>query len=416
MGVYSPGNKIADKPAHYKQNNNIYLFSNIYLYSKTVYDREGNSMKRHNEGLAEYKYLAIYESELAIMAGIAAQWTDLETGGALFGHFNHQGCPIVYLITGPGNDAVHKAAHFQQDINFFLSNNRVMEEHYGLQWIGDWHSHHQLGLDKPSGGDLKQVRSVTQKNNFELWCGIIITTQQENRLALQCLSRLQDYRETFNSPRVRINTFLYSNPQTGQKKRVNIRILPGISPIRLALLATRKLPLSVIGECASCFPLDNIVYDFSELSSGASPSPKTIPESLSSQIQRLPEEVQGSIEICVIQDIIIITVPLTAGQNIDVALHKNAPHKIVAVHLKTHDGEEYKDLTKRVSTDEFDISQIYDILADSDKESKRNTLLACHKPVLKSGAYFQQSSIGISKIPTNHKRGQRTRKNNHIKA
>jgi len=372
-------------------------------------------MQRYNDGLAEYKYLAIYESELQIMAGIVAQWTDLETGGTLFGHFNHQGCPIVYLITGPGNDAVHQTAHFQQDINFFLSNNRIMEEHYGLQWIGDWHSHHQLGLDKPSGGDLRQVRSVTQKNNFEHWCGIIVTTQQENRLALQCLNPLQDRRESFDYPRVNINTYLYSNPQTGHTERVNIRVLPGISPIRLGLLATNKLTPSVIGEYACCFPLDKIIYDSSEPSSGVWPSAKDISESLTNQIQRLPEEVQERLEICTIQDLIIITVPLASGQNIDIALHSNIPHQIAAVHLKTHDSDEYKDLTQCFSTDEFEISQIYDILADSGKELKQKALLRHHKPAFQSGAYSRYNSIDLSELPTHRNRRQRVRRNNHIK-
>ena len=99
----------------------------------------------------------IFESELDQLGAWTAAWPARETGGALFGYWTHSGAPVVVLTTGPGPGARHEEAAFYQEAAFLESSQREVWEAYGLQHIGEWHSHHRLGLAEPSAGDERTV-------------------------------------------------------------------------------------------------------------------------------------------------------------------------------------------------------------------------------------------------------------------
>ena len=99
----------------------------------------------------------IFESELDHLGAWTAASPSLETGGAIFGYWTHSGAPVVVLTTGPGAGARHETTAFYQEASFLESSQQKVWAAYALQHIGEWHSHHRLGLAEPSEGDERTV-------------------------------------------------------------------------------------------------------------------------------------------------------------------------------------------------------------------------------------------------------------------
>lgn len=116
-----------------------------------------------NEILPSTKAL-IYLSELDYIARCIQDYPDIETGGQLYGAWTASGAPRVIYAIGPGPRANHKQAFFNQDIEYLESIGAKLKE-YGLQHIGEWHSHHHLGLSYPSGHDAQTMQNgIVQLN------------------------------------------------------------------------------------------------------------------------------------------------------------------------------------------------------------------------------------------------------------
>lgn len=99
----------------------------------------------------------IYRSELDYISRCVLDYPGIETGGQLFGFWTSQGAPVVLYAIGPGPDANHQPAFFNQDIQYLDSIGNELVDRYALQHIGEWHSHHQLGLARPSGHDAQTM-------------------------------------------------------------------------------------------------------------------------------------------------------------------------------------------------------------------------------------------------------------------
>lgn len=108
----------------------------------------------------------IHQSELDNLAGWVLEYPERETGGDLFGFWTHSGSPTVQLVLGPGTRARHESAAFFQDVDHLQRTGKHVQDHYGLQHIGDWHSHHQMGLAVPSSGDVSTARRVFDYTEF----------------------------------------------------------------------------------------------------------------------------------------------------------------------------------------------------------------------------------------------------------
>ena len=107
----------------------------------------------------------IYKSEMEYISRWILDYKDIETGGQLFGYWTAGGSPVVVYAIGPGEKANHQVAFFNQDIDYLTSVGNLLVRHYGLHHIGEWHSHHKLGLAKPSGHDAStMVETIRQKN------------------------------------------------------------------------------------------------------------------------------------------------------------------------------------------------------------------------------------------------------------
>lgn len=121
----------------------------------------------------------IYKSELDYISRCVLDYPNIETGGDLFGFWTHSGYPVIQYVIGPGPNANHQSTFFNQDGNYLSEIGNKLRETHGLQHIGEWHSHHQLGLAEPSGHDISTVcKAIAQYNlsNFFL----VITNVRDN--------------------------------------------------------------------------------------------------------------------------------------------------------------------------------------------------------------------------------------------
>ncbi|MBO4281758.1 MAG: hypothetical protein J5873_01010 [Bacteroidales bacterium] len=99
----------------------------------------------------------IYQSELDYISRCVLDYPNIETGGDLFGFWTNEGVPVVLYAIGPGDNANHQNAFFVQDIEYFEKVASLLNSRYRLSHMGEWHSHHQLGLTRPSGHDANTI-------------------------------------------------------------------------------------------------------------------------------------------------------------------------------------------------------------------------------------------------------------------
>lgn len=117
-------------------------------------------MMAHQESEGLLPRIIIYQSELEYMVRCTLDRNNIETGGQLFGHWTSDGTPVVLYAIGPGPNANHQVAFFQQDVEYLVKMGRLLKSRFGLHHIGEWHSHHQLGLDHPSRIDVHTMSLV----------------------------------------------------------------------------------------------------------------------------------------------------------------------------------------------------------------------------------------------------------------
>jgi len=168
-------------------------------------------------------FLVTWESELRAIAAEASAWS-IETGGDLFGRWHD--LPTVLLATKAGPAAQRHNTHFRLDVDYLRQLSETMATDWALRYFGDWHSHHRLGLSAPSGGDRKRIVGLAGRNEFANMAEIIAT--------------LDDSR---GDPFVRIHPWLYDlSGADDAPAPLRVKVLPGLSPLRQALIARRALP------------------------------------------------------------------------------------------------------------------------------------------------------------------------------
>ncbi len=148
------------------------------------YVRKDNRVTLKAQGRPSSNAL-IYRSELDFISRCILDYKNIETGGQLFGYWTADGSPVVVYAIGPGANANHQVAFFNQDVDYLVNVGNVLVHHYGLQHIGEWHSHHKLGLAQPSGHDASTMAD----------------TIKEKRLSqfLLCIGNCSDVESTLNA-------------------------------------------------------------------------------------------------------------------------------------------------------------------------------------------------------------------------
>lgn len=181
--------------------------------------------------------LVTWESELRAIAAEASAWT-VETGGDLFGRW--QANPMVFLATKAGPKAQRNNAHFRLDVDYLRKLSEPLAAQWALRYFGDWHSHHRLGLSAPSSGDRTRIRQLGNRNQFPGMAEIIVTTEGSQ-----------------SDPVVRIHPWFYDLFVEGEPTALRVKVLPGCSPIRQALIARGELAEQTLRVWEN-FPLERV--------------------------------------------------------------------------------------------------------------------------------------------------------------
>lgn len=169
--------------------------------------------------------VVIYESEFRQMQAWTAKFPNVETGGDLFGLWLDETTAVIQLVLGPGENCRRTSASFYQDVDYLerVGNHCIKE---GLCHIGEWHSHHQLGLTCPSGGDENTVWSNMPRYNKHR-CVLFIATIESSR---------RSRKNTNNKHIVNIDGYLFQiNLQDGSKmplKHASFETISTTNPFR----------------------------------------------------------------------------------------------------------------------------------------------------------------------------------------
>lgn len=330
--------------------------------------------KKRTKQTEHNRYFTTWQSVLQCIAATSAAWTDLETGGYLYGLWTHAGRAVVLFASSPGPNAVHQAAHFAQDVDHFRRVTRFLQETYGIQLVGRWHSHHALGLDHLSSGDERTIQSFSQRNDLSRMVEIIVTHERgaprmdrPGGLISTCVQRAFNGAQLLTSrarPRsaqedtiVKINSFHHTDPQASEYERCSIKTIPGISPVGLAMNVNGLLDGTGPGVEDCRFPMNRLLFD-PHVEDG---DPTTdIPEHLARQVAALPESILDDLSLHAESGFFILSVPLSSGR-ILIAYDTTPPHEVRSVGLTTAEQDDVRDISSDVLPDgpQTVISTIY---------------------------------------------------------
>lgn len=142
----------------------------------------------------------IYKSEMDYISRCILDRPDIETGGQLFGFLTEYGAPVVCYAIGPGPRANHQTAFFNQDVEYLKNTYDAINRKYGLRYIGEWHSHHRMGLAKPSGHDASTVVTGMVSNNFRHFLLCIGNCDRDMRSTLNAFTFQSDALRYHHAP------------------------------------------------------------------------------------------------------------------------------------------------------------------------------------------------------------------------
>ena len=140
----------------------------------------------------------IYQSEISFIGKCILDYPNIETGGQLFGYWTASGAPVVVYAIGPGPNANHQVAFFNQDVNYLEHVGKILVSQFGLMHIGEWHSHHQLGLDRPSGHDAYTMQSTIDKRHLKRFL-LCIGNCRSNKFSIKPYNFLEGKSSFVNS-------------------------------------------------------------------------------------------------------------------------------------------------------------------------------------------------------------------------
>lgn len=166
------------------------------------------------------EYAMIYQSEMDFVSRWMLDSPDRETGGQLFGFWTAAGVPVVLYAIGPGPKVNHQAMFFEQDMDYLTSVGRLLRRRYGLNHIGEWHSHHRLGLAQPSAHDAATMSSSVEGLGLGRF--------------LMGLGNIVEDKTVFNA-------FEFVQGYGAQYSHLPWEIKAGISPFRVAIEADAEL-------------------------------------------------------------------------------------------------------------------------------------------------------------------------------
>ena len=161
--------------------------------------------------------VVIYANEYRQICAWVLQHGYLETGGDLFGLWKDDHTAVIQLVLGPGKNCRRASASFYQDVHYLEKAGSQLIKQEGVCHIGEWHSHHKIGLKQPKGGDKGTV-----------WRNM--PTYGLNRFVLF----IANIETQFNSA-ASVGCFLFERGTADQSQRMTqgqFHLLPNESPLR----------------------------------------------------------------------------------------------------------------------------------------------------------------------------------------
>ena len=174
--------------------------------------------------------VVIYEEDFKQLCAWVLKKTNIETGGDLFGLWADKHTAVIQFVVGPGQNCRRSSVSFYQDINYLEKIGEHMTKSEGVCHIGEWHSHHQLGLARPSGGDENTVWNNMPTYNLKRFVIFIANLEQSEK----------------DSYSVNIGCFLFElESVNGNEKRLPVsqgtfKILQKENPLNGKLLEKRN--------------------------------------------------------------------------------------------------------------------------------------------------------------------------------
>ena len=176
-------------------------------------------------------YVLTYQSEVDVLSQYILDYPNIETGGQLFGYWTYDGKPVVLFVLGPGPQAGHYNTFFMQDIDYLKKCASTLKRLYGLDHVGEWHSHHQLGLSHPSSHDSHNISSNMRILGYKkfLLCIATCISSESSINAFMFDSSKKEYEQipwvikNIDSPyRKIIKDDMFILPETKQPNMVNL--------------------------------------------------------------------------------------------------------------------------------------------------------------------------------------------------
>ena len=301
-------------------------------------------------------YLQLFADDMRLMAAQAYRWGQVETGGTLYGLWSHAGRPVILLATPQGPGACNETTHFAQDPDHVYQVTQQLQQQFGLQYIGNWHSHHSLGLDHPSGGDVEQVHRVAGKSNMSRMVQIIFTRTREatssgadrfsggdssfardaNREKSGWIATLNKShsRQDAGDTLMQMNTFIYPEAQQGSYCLCPVNVLGAPNPIRVALAGGEFVDFS-----ETPFPLEKILYEGLSGSAAKINSQKGVQKFVAEQLGSLADDISEQTDIFIDEEMLYLSIPIE-DKKIVVAYKSKLPgYRLCSVGLVGNDKQ-----------------------------------------------------------------------------
>ena len=135
---------------------------------------------------------------------------------------------------------------------------------------------------------------------------------------------------------IRIHSFIYLDAACGQPVRCPIRIIPGSSPIRRAILRNSSIPGLATPYT---FPMDRIIYDSFDPPQESDNCSPELPSRISRQCLELSEDVRKNIRIVCKEGLVVLFLPLPLEKGkVFVAYNDKSQYRVEAVYY-SQNGE-----------------------------------------------------------------------------
>ena len=171
----------------------------------------------------------IYEQDYKELCAWVLKKPNIETGGDLFGLWADKHTAVIQLVLGPGKQCTRTTASFYQDINYLRRVGSYLTQNEGVCHIGEWHSHHQLGLARPSGGDENTVWNNMPTYNlkrFVIFIANIHSSKQNYNVNVGCfLFEIDDQGNHMDVLQGKFTILQKNSPLSGKKEVSEVRKL-----------------------------------------------------------------------------------------------------------------------------------------------------------------------------------------------